>query len=339
MKSTVNLGVPNKSAITVSVADAAAVACSSLTAFCEAYPGVALELGETVNLASALLRCLSQYQGDVAVPPAELLHVLLEKLEEGPRKHAFCKELAAEGFPDLIPGLVRPELPKLAEHSICALFEMFESLRYNAIAVKTAEKITTALEQFLESKSAGAGKSAAAAAVGLSKLSGSGPSTLSLAHRRLSDNVIKNLARVLITSQEAAVDPLMVLMSQIAQDSGSFQAHVLLQNQGRDPFQVSRGTGTSNQSDRTGALAHAVSGGFIPGVVRMLRMTRPLASSQAIGILGRNAPYGVEASRTDQRGGATAQEPDPGGVVETNNAIRKVLFAAVSEIIFECKEP
>lgn len=241
-------------------ADAGPIACRSLAALCDAHPDVALEIVKAARPASAILSCLRQSGGHVAAPSVGLLFRVVGGLD-GPLELAFGQELVAEGFPDLFPSLIRPASPELAGQAICTLCFIFNTAGFDCIGHASTETIMTALEQFLGSDSAGDGEAAQAAVYALYKMSSEcWPPNLDLARRHLPDNAINKASRLLVTCTDrraVALCVLCVVMAQLKQ--GSYQA------------EANRLIGKPFEAGRTNALAVAVSGGFIPGVVNMVR--------------------------------------------------------------------
>lgn len=303
--------------------DAAFIACNSLRFLIKVHPQVTREIAATPRPVGAIMSCLRQYKGEAAVGFADLLHTMLLHHKDGPYKVPLRKELLDEGFPSLVPSLVSPDELDLAVHSISSLFAMFESLGYASLNLATAEAIMASFEQFLDSDVASQGEAAELAVLLLNQMAlQCYPPKLELSRRHLPSNAIRNAARLLNSGKQGtgALGALPLVMTQIKQDPRSFQAEAA----GRAEKVHTPG--------RTDALALAVSGGFIPGVLDMMKWVGLATFTPEPGETG-------DASRASARGrargiGAIGDTDEE----ETTARLRTLVWGAVAEILWPCRE-
>lgn len=228
--------------VTVPFTDPTLMACVALSRIAASFPWVAREMF-LAGGARALMHGLRESRLQVA--SAEILCAILDSPSCPPRI-LICEDLVAEGLPALLPSLITPEQPRLAPHTLVALLNI-SALSFDkrlAVPVDGLTCAKAAVVNFLESDDPDAAKEAGVAFLCVYTVTAAckrAEGTAGQYHGQLSAKLVKKACRALITGDWEAILSLRVVMTAINEDT----------------------TG--------GALEAAVSGGFIPGVVRMLK--------------------------------------------------------------------
>lgn len=226
----------------------------TLTRLAGCYKWAAEEMCQT-DAGQAIMRGLREGSREVTAASAGLLYTVLQRLDAGPHMRAFGQDLVEKGLLALIARLIRPGQPQTAAHVMRALPLVLPCVdRSVGVPFGSALLVRAALEKFLDSKYLGAESEFTTAVQCLFAITAGyqqGGLRSGLSCRPLSAKVITKLCRMLVTEDWEAVFALELVMDAL-------------------------------QEDKSGAtLDTAVSAGFVPGVVRMLkgltRSTFPVA--------------------------------------------------------------
>lgn len=237
------------------------VASLSLLHIVKAQPSVSVQItmeGGANGLVSGLMLGGARIAGVFA----EILSAVLVELKAGPHFEefcAFCEALVAEGLPNLVPSLIKPEHPDLALNIIHIVGDVLDGLE-DGFPPGCADDIVSALEIYIESDADFGAARMTKSVVCLWKLF-----CLHSYSRPLSTELIKKLTETLVTGNWEAYCALEIVLGVIWGDMGkaSFRA-----------------------------LDAAMSGSLVPGVMLMLKGIRestfPLGEPPSYICNGRN---------------------------------------------------
>lgn len=120
---------------------------------------VVAELVKTRHTAAALVACLRQFQGDLAVPPGQLIehvvafayvlapqHLRTLGLRDG-QKRVFFEELLKAGLPDLLASLIRPGQPEVSLVMLGILLGICHAPDFDSLPSKS---LAAALVKYME---------------------------------------------------------------------------------------------------------------------------------------------------------------------------------------------